>query len=305
MKKKNVVLSVVIILCLITAIFSGCGTEETKIIYDGNLNKVNFNYTSDGVTFMLTFASTDENIEIGETSFDGVNTFLLKTEKPNDESIAKEDQKNVTSQAKKDGYYLHMISVGVTVQPGFDDPITVAKVTQNINGIDYEFEFDTPAVFVHISKNSVKGYSVWCPLVISDDSVTEKSSFAHNFYLDDKEVDSVTIQNVYFTDFLELDKPVLVVNGETIGTLEECLPYEAKTEDEKITIQSSYKYKEESNCTEFDYIWTTFVVEFTKPGDDTVYKTTCPINIQGIASVEEAQGALDYILSNQKENTLG
>lgn len=299
MKKKTVVLSVIIILCLITAVFSSCGSKETKIIYDGNLNKVNFQYTSDGLNFILTFASTDENIEIGETSFDGVNTFLLKTVKNNEEPIAKEFQKELTSQAKKDGHYLHMISVGVIIQPGFDEPITVTKVTQNINGIDYDFEFDTPAIFIHRNE-SVEGYSITCPMIISDDAVTQKDSYAHNFYMYKKDFETVTIQDTYFTDFIEFDEPVLVVNGETIGTLEECLPYEAKTEDEKITIQSSYKYKEESNCTEFDYIWTTWVVEFTEPGDDTVYRAEFPLNIQGIASVEEAQGALNYLLANSK-----
>lgn len=299
MKKKTVVLSVIIILCLITAVFSSCGSKETKIIYDGNLNKVNFQYTSDGLNLILTFASTDENIEIGETSFDGVNTFLLKTVKNNEEPIAKEFQKELTSQAKKDGHYLHMISVGVIIQPGFDEPITVAKVTQNINGIDYDFEFDTPAIFIHRNE-SVEGYSITCPMIISDDAVTQKDSYAHNFYMNKKDFETVTIQDTYFTDFIEFDEPVLVVNGETIGTLEECLPYEAKTEDEKITIQSSYKYKEESNCTEFDYIWTTWVVEFTEPGDDTVYRAEFPLNIQGIASVEEAQGALNYLLANSK-----
>lgn len=115
MKKKTVVLSVIIILCLITVVFSSCGNKETKIIYDGNLNKVNFNYMSDGVTFMLTFASTDENIEIGETSFHGVNTANIMPIKYNNEAVAREEQKNLTSKAKKDGYYLHMIAVGVTV----------------------------------------------------------------------------------------------------------------------------------------------------------------------------------------------
>lgn len=300
MKKKTVVLRVIIILCLITVVFSSCGNKETKIIYDGNLNKVNFNYMSDGVTFMLTFASTDENIEIGETSFHGVNTANIMPIKYNNEAVAREEQKNLTSKAKKDGYYLHMIAVGVTVNSGYEGEITVSKITQNISGVDYDFEFDTPAVFVHIPEKSAAGYSLVCPLVISDDSVTQKGSFAHNFYMNDKNIDSITIQNTYFTDFIEFDEAVLIVNGEIIGTLKECLPYEAKTEDEKITIQSSYKYKEESNCTEFDYIWTTLVVEFTKPGDDTVYKTTFPINIQGIASVEEAQEALEYILSNSK-----
>ncbi len=254
---------------------------EVELPYVGT-DRVMYDKSSEGneIGAVIKIVTKNKNPDIKVLEVSGMNTsgVVCKLEDSTFDSL---DGKRINS------LYIKQIALSVITAA---DYVEIDSVTLSIDGEIKEYPFKYPLIH-RGAADDIGGdlYFASFPSLITGHSLREGYEYNYYFFTEQK---PVTLEDAHFRSFLDLKESVIVVNGMTVGALEDILPLDIPA-NSKVTLKTKLDLKPELSASYYENVYTELIMGYLQDGEK--YELKMSMTVQGIGNKEGGIAFLNCI----------